>query len=193
MLDMMRRKKRPELFMILIGALCASLALAAPEPKTNHVKIGNVDIVSGHFFYGGGGLRLFGGVHLTSPNYDLTADHVNTELAHAGAKNAGPFTVSKVTAEGSATTQVMGVFEQIEQSQKIQVYADRAVYVPETGRVGGGRVDFTGHVKWIIKDTQALAEPSVSRVSHLTVRLGPKPDYPTFEGDDFHANLTHLQ
>ena len=177
-----------------VGLLLLTLpALAADQ--TSITKIGQVTIAAkGGGELSGSALRLVGGVQMTSPDYDLNADHITINLQQAGKKSAGP-SIAGATAEGNPAkgTQVTGRFAQVDLARTYNVRGDHAVYTPDTSRPSGGRIDFTGHVKLTLVAPEALDGPFLMDSDHFTVLLGVKPEYPKVDFGPSTATFTPLQ
>ena len=154
-------------------------AWSASGKPASGLQLGAGKVAFGKISLLGDRLHLYQGVQLTSEQYDLTAEDVNALL---GAAKGGP---KRVTATGSLAkkTQVDAHIRQDLSGEAFEIFADKAVYVPEAARPGGGRIDFTGHVK-VIWQSAFLAEPSVSTFEDgqpVTVLLGQGADYPQLE------------
>ena len=167
-------------------------AAPAQYPPQSHVTLGATTVDAPHFRFVGTDLRLFGGVTVTSPTYDMKAEEV--KIFGVPAKAGGPEAISKVTAEGDPVqgTQVTGHFNQPELKRTYTMQADHAVYVPDSSRPNGGRLDFTGHARMTVRAPDALAGPSVTVAEHITVLLGQGADYPQIEGENGHMTFTPL-
>jgi hypothetical protein len=139
-------------------------------------------------------MHLKGGVQMTSPDYDLKADHVTVSLQQGGKKGGGP-AIATATAEGNPAlgTQVTGRFAQVALARTYNVQGDHAVYTPEPGRRNGGRIDFTGHVRLTMIAPDALDGPFQMNSDHFTVTLGAGPEYPKFDFGPSTATFTPLQ
>lgn len=181
-------------FFLAAGLLLLTVPALAAGPA-GVTKLGPVTISAG----GGGelsgsALSLKGGVQLTSPNYDLQADHILVTLQQGGRKAGSP-SIAKATAEGSPAkgTQVTGRFAQVDLARTYKVRGDHAVYTPDTSRPNGGRIDFTGHVALTTIAPEALDGPFLMNSDHLTVLLGAGPQFPKFEFGPSTATFTPLQ
>ena len=175
-----------------LAALGLAVAAPAQSPPQAHVTLGATTVDAPHFKLVGTDAVLFGGVTVTSTNYDMKADEV--KVFGVPAKSGSPAAVSKITAEGDPAhgTQVTGHFNQLDLGRTYTMQADHAVYVPDSSRPGGGRLDFTGHAKMTVRAPDALAGPSVTTAEHITVLLGQGADYPQIEGENGHMTFTPL-
>ncbi len=121
-----------------------------------------------------------GDVHLDSANFGAQAETVLADL-RPGAKGKASLGLARAVLEPAPGGQVSGHFSDIAQGRSYQFQADRAVYVPDTRRAGGGRVDLTGHVQIAVNAPIALDGPLLTRTDHAVVLLGPGPAYPQVE------------
>lgn len=179
---------------LLLLAGSAGNTDSASKAAPKQTPMGPVKVTwQGGFNYTASRLRVFGSVHAQAENYDLQAETVTIALASGPRKNA----IAGATADGTASKQVSGLFQQVADGAKrvIQVHGDHAVYRPEDDRPGGGRVDFTGHVTMTILDPKALHGPAVAVTEPLTVFLGRNapgkpPKYPAIEGGGGSLDVT---
>lgn len=158
-------------------------------------KLGPVTITAkGGGELSGSALRLVGGVQLTSPNYDLQADHILVALQQGGKKGGSP-SIGKATAEGNPAkgTQVTGRFAQVDLARTYKVRGDHAVYTPDPARPNGGQIDFTGHVVFTTIAPDALDGPLTMNSDHFTVKIGAGAEYPKFEFGPSVTTFTPLQ
>lgn len=186
---MMNRQK----ISVVVGLLLALPSLARGQAGVT--KIGEVTIsAKGGGELSGSQLRLLGGVQMTSPDYDLNADHITVTLKQGG-KKGGAASVATATAEGNPVkgTQVTGRFAQVALARTYNVKGDHAVYTPDASRPNGGRIDFTGHVSLTMVAPQALDGPFLMNSDHFTVLLGKGAEYPKFEFGPSTVTFTPLQ
>lgn len=176
----------------------AFLLLALPSlarGQAGVTKIGEVTIsAKGGGELSGNQLRLLGGVQMTSPDYDLNADHIAIALQQGGKKGSAP-AVAKATAEGNPAkgTQVTGRFTQVALARTYNVQGDHAVYTPDASRPSGGQIDFAGHVLVTLIAPNALDGPLTMNTDHATVYLGKGAKYPSVEFGPATATFTPLQ
>ena len=175
-----------------LPALAASAPLAGP----GQAKIGpvNLDWKTGGNVVGNT-LQLKGAVHLASATYDLKAETVTVSLLQ-GKRVPGSLGISQAIAVGdpASGTQVAGRFRSEEEGRTYDLHSDRAVYVPEAGRAGGGRIDFTGHVTVALLAPQSLEGPAnITNLEHAVVLLGVGPSYPQVSFGQGTLTFTPLQ
>ena len=181
----------------LSAALGASLLSAVPAQtasntaKSGGLKVGTVDLVARSAQYQPGLLHLKGQVKMTSEEYDLAGEDVKI---YSSQGTGGPPTLKNAFVEGdlAAGKQVVAHVRRPLQGQAYEIFADHAVYAPDKSRLGGGKMDFTGHVK-VIANSGFLAEPSVTVTDHATILLGPGEDYPQIATGPTHIVLTPAQ
>jgi len=178
--------KRSLILLSLFFALLPTL----PAQSGAAPHIGQVDVSFQNAAIMPGVWHLTGRVTLTSDQYDLAAEDVKV-LFSPGIKGAAS-SLRQATATGSPAHQVIAHIRRPLESETFEIYADRAVYLPEPSRPGGGNLTFTGNVKVIVK-SGFFAAPSVSTVEYATVLLGPKPDYPKLNTGAGHITLTPAQ
>jgi hypothetical protein len=137
------------------------------------------------FEYRGGNLHVFGGVTMTSQNYNLTADSVTILLAAKQANVKSKPLFQKAVAESKPNTdqKVNMSLNIVSKGEFVKLSANRAVITPEPTRPGGFKLELTGGVNMLVTYNAGLAEPSPTTLSHLVVLLGKGPDYPVFQGD----------
>lgn len=180
-----------------VGCLCAVAAVhsareTSPEAaKTSSLKVGTVNLDARSAQLQPGLLHLKGQVKMTSEDYDLAGEDVKV-FSSLGA--GGKETLKNAVVEGNlkAGQQVVAHIRQPLQGQAYEIFADHAVYTPDASRPGGGRMDFTGHVK-VISNSGFLAEPSVSTTDHATILMGQGDDYPQVSTGPAHIVLTPAQ
>ena len=116
--------------------------------KTGPLKVGTIDIVARTAQGQPGFLHLNGQVRMTSEDYDLAGEDVQV---FSSQPVGGKPTLKKAVIEGNPATgqQVIAHIRQPLQGQAYNISADHALYTPDTSRPGGGKMDFTGHVKVI--------------------------------------------
>ena len=194
-------KNRVCTVVILMGILSSLIPLSLSAQKANSQKtgettarkIGEVNIVFGRLLLVGNRGRFSKGVQMTSAQYDLTAEDVTATQAPPKSGHSG---LAGATAEGSLAkkTQVIAHIKQPLQGEEFQIFADHAVYVPEYGRPGGGRIDFTGHVT-VVSRSGLLAGPAPADFGNgpVTVFLGQGEDYPQLDTSPGHIVLTPAQ
>lgn len=178
----------------LLAVSTAGNVKAQSPDSTGATTIGPVHLDWQHGTIVGTTLTLSDGVHMKSALYDLTCESLAVDWTSE--KNAkGGASVSKATALGSPAkkSQVVGVFQQTALKRTYKVLGDKAVYVAEPGRAGGGRIDFTGHVSVIGLLPDSLEGPAVMHVEHATVSVGPAPKYPTVDFSAGSLQFTPLQ
>lgn len=181
-------------FLVTALSCCASTNLMAQAANANSTTIGRVTWDWQHGQFVGNRLALTGGVHMNSALYDLTSYSLTVDLA-SGQKAKGSLGISKATALGNPAkgSQVIGTFQQVALKRTYKVMGDKAVYVSEPGRTGGGRIDFTGHVTVVGLLPESIQGPAVMRVEHATVSLGPSPKYPSVDFSAGSLKFTPLQ
>lgn len=194
-------KNRVSVVAVLLSVLVgfAVLPLSAQRAdnqgagKTTSLKIGEVNVGFGGFLLIGNTLRLSHGVQMTSAQYDLTAEDVTATQAPPRSGHSG---LAGATAEGSRAkkTQVIAHVKQPLQGEAFEIFADRAVYVPEYARPDGGRIDFTGHVR-VLSRSGFLAGPAPADFGNgpVTVLLGQGDDYPQLQTGPGHIVVTPAQ
>lgn len=159
--------------------------------KAGGLKVGTVFLDAQSAHYQPGLAHLKGRVKITSDDYDLAGEDVKvfTTLPSRGKpmlKNA------VVEGDLAAGRQVIAHIRQPLQGQAYEIFSDHAVYVPDKSRPGGGRMDFTGHVK-VIANSGFLAEPSVTVTDHATILMGQGDDYPQIATGPAHIVITPAQ
>ena len=178
---------------VLMGLVPLSLPAQQAGKTDSSLKIGTVNVSFGGFFLTGSRARFSAGVRMTSEQYDLMAEDVQATLAPAKGGHGG---LTKATAEGSQAkkTQVVAHVKQPLEGKDVEIFADHAVYVPENSRPGGGRIDFTGHVK-VIGMSGFLAGPAPADFGDgpVTVLLGQGEDYPQIAAGPGHIVVTPAQ
>jgi hypothetical protein len=192
------RPRRPMRFMMVAG-IAFAIGMLSHSAWAAKQKIGTMTLAyKGGMRYAGGTLDLFGGFTATSETIDLSGQTINISLVSKRSQKGGP-SIARATAVGDPDkgTQVTGRFVDTLRKQTILMSADKAVYVPEPDRPGGGRVDFTGHVKVVIIAPLSLAEPSETTTDHAVILLGTndpdaEPKYPQVETGPGHITLTPL-
>lgn len=189
-------------FILVSVALSAALGLAlspalpaqtgASAPKSGGLKIGTVVFDARSAQYRPGLLHLSGQVKITSADYDLAGEDI--KLFSTQPSGGGKATLKNAVVEGdpAAGKQVVAHIRQPLQGQAYEIFADHAVYAPDNSRPGGGRMDFTGHVK-VITNSGFLAEPSVTNTDHATILMGQGDDYPQVLTGPAHIVLTPAQ
>ena len=190
-------KNRISLVIAVLGvwASLAPLPLCAQkaDKPTSSRKIGAVNVTFGRFLLKGSQGRFSAGVVMTSAQYDLAAEDVQATPASAKSGHSG---LAGATAEGSAAknTQVIAHIKQPSPGEEFKVFADHAVYVPDYSRPGGGRIDFTGHVK-VVGMSGFLAGPAPGDFENgpVTILLGQGEDYPQLETGRGHIVVTPAQ
>lgn len=175
----------PSLLIVIASVLVfAPFALAQDvpaAPSANGVGSGPVTLTyTKGAAYTGTHARISGDVHLDSANFGMQAETVLADL-RPGAKGKGAVGLARAVLEPAAGGQVSGHFTDIAQGRSYHFQADRAVYVPDSSRAGGGRVDLTGHVQIAVSAPVALDGPLLTRTDHAVVLLGPGPSYPQVE------------
>ena len=175
-------------------SLAPSVSLAQKAGKTtSSLKIGAVNVSFGGFFLKGSQGRFSAGVRMTSEQYDLTAEDVLATLASAQSGHSG---LAGATAAGSTAkkTQVVAHVKQPLQGEAFEIFADHAVYVPDYARPGGGRIDFTGHVR-VLSMSGFLAGPAPGDFGNgpVTILLGQGDDYPQLQTGPGHIVVTPAQ
>ena len=175
--------------------LTLAVAAFAQAPARPHVTLGQTVLEADKFLVN---LHTFdslltGNVTVTSPDYDLKASRV--QVYGAPGTGSGQPTVARVVALGDAArgVRVVGHFDQATQDRRYTMQADKAVYVPDGSRPGGGSIDLTGHPVVTVVAPKELAGPAVTVADHITVLLGSGDDYPQIEGENGHMTLTPLQ
>ena len=178
------------LIVALYGILPITLFAQTPQSKPAPA-IGKVSIDFGKAQITNGAWHLYGGVKMTSENYDLAGQDFQVYFAKG---RPGASTLIRAVAEGSpaANTQVVGRFQNVLESQAYRVYADHAVYLPDDSRKGGGKISFTGHVQ-VIANSGFLNGPSRTQTESATVLLGAGADYPQLETGPAHTEFTPAQ
>ena len=177
---------------LLTTTLVALPAQTDPEKSSPRFAVGKVDV---DFQYGKltpGLWHLTGHVKMTTENYDIAGEDLTVVFASG---KAGASSLMKATAEGDPATgqQVIANIRQPLQGQAYEIHADHAVFTPVRSRLGGGQIDFTGHVK-IITKSGFLVEPSVSTTDHATILMGQdKALYPELRTGPAHITLTPAQ
>lgn len=182
-----------------MGALVSLVSLPLSAQKadnqkadkaTSILKIGAVSISFNKFFLKGSQAHLSAGVQMTSEQYDLTAEDV---LAVQASGQSGHSGLARATAEGSLAkkTQVTAHIKQPLEGKDVEVFSDRAVYVPDYSRPAGGRIDFTGHVK-VVGMSGFLAGPAPADFQNgpVTILLGQGDDYPQIQTGPGHIVVT---
>lgn len=178
--------------------LCAP-AFAQTVPDTGGTtQVGPVNVTwQKGFSFAGSSLTLTGNVQLTSPSFGLTGQKVTLDFAPTKGKTAAPGAsgLRRATAIGSATVPVTGHFEQTALARSFTVRAEKMVFTPAPAALKGetGTLDLTGGVVLTMRDPAALDGPAVSRSEHMTVRVGPGPDYPQIVGSAGTFTFTPLQ
>lgn len=159
--------------------------------KTGGFKIGTVDLVAKSAQYRPGLVHLQGRVSITSEDYDLAGEDVKV---YSTQPSSGKPMLKNAVVEGdlAAGRQVIAHIRQPLQGQAYKIFSDHAVYTPDNARPGGGRMDFTGHVK-VIANSGFLAEPSVTVTDHATILMGQGDDYPQIETGPAHIIITPAQ
>ena len=181
-----------------LSACIAALALAAVAPgwsaqdSAGQSQTGPVHMTFDGGSYVGNTVR-FANMAMHSKDYDIQAATAVADLTPN--PGGGSDTVTKIVALGDPAkkTQVTGRFSSAEQARTYFVRGDKAVFVPEPSRPGGGRVDFTGHVAVTLQAPQALDGPAETHLEHATVLVGPKPDYPQVTFGAGQLDFTPLQ
>lgn len=165
--------------------------MAQTGKSNTGLKVGKVDV---DFQYGNltpSLWHLTGRVKMTTEDYDLAGEDVKVYFAPGKTGASG---LKRATVDGSPAggKQMVAHIRQPLQSQAYEIFADHAVYLPDLSRPGGGRMDFTGHVK-VIADSGFLAEPSVSTTEQATILMGQGNDYPQIITGPAHITLTPAQ
>ncbi|MGI4791406.1 MAG: hypothetical protein ACRYFS_21470 [Janthinobacterium lividum] len=147
--------------------------------------------------------HLMGNAKITSNDYDLIAADI--KISFMPGTKTKPSALSQAVAEGGVApnSQVLTHIRQLlkstdpalkssakpQQSVSYEIFSDQAVYLPVRTRPGGGKINFTGHVK-IITTSSSLTEPSISTFESASVLLGAGEDYPQIDTGAGHITLT---
>ncbi|MDQ2688347.1 MAG: hypothetical protein M3Y28_10830, partial [Armatimonadota bacterium] len=191
---------RQNIFVVVSLLLLVLPSLARGQAGVT--KIGPVTIsAKGGGELSGNQLLLRGGVQMTSPDYDLNADHIAITFQQPGKKGSSPAkkgsgqAIAGATAEGNPAkgTQVTGRFTQVALARTYNLKGDHAVYTPDASRPSGGQIDFTGHVLVTLIAPNALDGPFTMNTDHATVYLGKGVKYPSVEFGPATATFTPLQ
>ena len=180
--------------MILAGSLLLTLVLPAAFAQSDTAKlhVGTVNVDFQKATLTPGLWHLMGHAKITSDNYDLNAADI--KITFAPGSKTGASGLRQAVAEGGAAPnmQVIAHIRRPLESETYEIYSDKAIYLPDKTRPGGGRMNFTGHVKVITK-SGFLAEPSVSTFDSATVLLGAGNAYPQIETGAGHITLIPAQ
>jgi hypothetical protein len=187
---------------LLIGSLLTAALVPALHAQSDTAKIhvGTVNVDFDKAMINPSLWHLMGHAKMTSDDYDLYAADIKVYFvpaSKAGSKpgsKAGASVLSQAVAEGGATpdSQVIAHIRRPLDSAAFEIYSDKAVYLPDSKRPGGGTITFTAHVK-IITKSGFFAEPSVSTFESATVLLGAGKDYPQLETGAGHMTFTPAQ
>lgn len=188
---------KPYFFMALTALLAMSRLSALPAQtgmdnvKSGGLKVGTVDLVAESAQYQPGLLHLKGRVKMTSEDYDLAGEDVKV---FSTLPSAGKPMLKNAVIEGDlgAGRQIVAHIRQPLQGQAYEIFADHAVYAPDQSRPGGGKMDFTGHVK-VIANSGFLAEPSVTVTNRAAILMGQGDDYPQVSTGPAHIIITPAQ
>ena len=178
---------------ILAGLLLTALLPAArAQTDKQKINVGTVTVDFDKATLNPGLWHLMGHANITSDDYDLRAADIT--ITFAPGSKTGASGLRQAVAEGGAVpgAQVIAHIRRVLQSEAYEIYADRAVYLPDRSRPSGGTMKFTGHVKVITK-SGFLAEPSVSTFETATVLLGAGSAYPQVQTGPGHITLTPAQ
>ncbi len=183
-------------FLLFCLPLCLAglMTARAQTPPVTQFTVGNTVFTAPafHINLGTSDALFSGGVTVKSPDYDMKAETV-TVTGAPGAAGGQP-TLSQVVAVGDPARglRVVGGFRQAGTDRSYRIVADRAVYVPDPSRPGGGTLDLTGHPVLTVLMPSALAAPAPIIADHLIVRLGRGPDYPQLDGTGGQATFVPL-
>lgn len=176
---------------LILVLLLSSILLPGThaQSETSKPNIGTVNVDFDKAVLSPGLWHLVGHAKITSDDYDLVAADI--KVTFAPSSKPGVSGLREAVAAGG-DTQVAAHIRQPLQSTSYEVHSDRAVFLPDTGRPGGGTLKFTGHVKVITK-SGFFAAPSVSTTDTATILLGVGADYPQVETGPGHITLTPAQ
>ena len=178
--------------LLLLIPLLLVLSPAARAQNNAAPHIGKVDVRFDEASLTPGAYHLTGHVVMTSDDYDLTAEDVKIVSSPASNTKKAASSIRQATATGTPAKQVVAHIRRPLESETYEIYADRAVYQPDSSRPAGGSLTFTGNVKEVIK-SGFFAEPSIGTFDHATVLLGPGRDYPQVQTGAGHITLTPAQ
>ena len=179
-------------------ALLTPASAQTPPDTAGQTQVGPVS-VTWHkgFSYAGNSLTLTGDVQLSSATFGLTGQTVTLDFAPTQGKQATPGAsgLRRATAVGGANSPVTGHFEQTALARSFTVRAEKMVFTPSPAAVKGetGTIELTGGVVLTMRDPAALDGPAVSKSEHMTVRVGPGPEYPQIIGSAGTFTFTPLQ
>lgn len=122
-------------------------------------------------------VRVSGDVHINSTTFTAQAETITVDLLR-GSKSGAVGGVGRAAMEPLPGRQVSGQFQDIAQGRSYKFQADHAVYVPDSARPSGGRIDLTGHVRVAVNAPIALDGPLVTVTDHAVVLLGQGMQYP---------------
>lgn len=168
-------------------------AQSAPSAaNSSQLKVGMVTVVARHSEYQPGLLHLWGQVKVTSDNYDFTGEDV--KLYSPPSTKGSKANLKRAVIEGdpASNKQVYVYLRQDLEGRSCEIFADHALYTPDTSRPGGGEMDFTGHVK-VITHSGFLAEPSETTTDKAVILMGQGEDYPQVSTGPAHIVLTPAQ
>ena len=176
---------------LILALLLGSILLPGihAQSETSKPNIGTVNVDFDKAVLNPALWHLTGHAKITSDDYDLVAADI--KVTFAPSPKPGVSGLREAVAVGG-DTQVVAHIRQPLQSASYEVHSDRAVFLPDTSRPGGGTLKFTGHVKVITK-SGFFAAPSVSTTDTATILLGVGADYPQVETGPGHITLTPAQ
>jgi len=166
---------------------------AAPTAvPTSTTRVGPVDLTyHKSAAFAGNQVRVSGDVHINSATFTAQAETITVDLLR-GSKGGAVGGVGRAAMEPLAGRQVSGQFDDIAQGRSYKFQADHAVYVPDSARPNGGRIDLTGHVRVAVNAPIALDGPLVTVTDHAVVLLGQGMQYPQVQTGAGHLTFTPL-